>query len=399
MSITIRGNVYYLRFRLFGQSLSVRTSATRKKDAQAIERDLLVAIRIGDCSWVDPAVRETIIRLYDNRQWEYPHGLILADDKRKSVKPEPLLTLWRAIELTFNHPGIKGTPKTHRYKDFAFHLVKKMGKNIPMANIWAREILQYQVERQNDGASNSTINKEVYFLSKVYGVLTELKLVHENPCKLVKSLSERSGQIEAYIGYDDYCRMDREAPHFFQPILATLYMTGMRRNEVLNLRRSDLHMDKRLILLGSQATKEAKRKRVPIHRELLTYVQQALSVQSLRDDHVFLRDGKFVTPDQVRKAWTKITSGMVPRPRLHDLRHTFKTNCRRSGIDLEIRESILGHALKVKDVSSRYGRISNEEFVRAIDQLTFEHGETEIVREDAAYKTKCAQNVYKTQVG
>ena len=103
-----------------------------------------------------------------------------------------------------------------------------MGKNIPMENIWAREILQYQVERQNDGASNSTINKEVYFLSKVYGVLMELKLVHENPCKLVKSLSERSGQIEAYIGYDDYYRMDREAPHFFQPILATLYMTGMR---------------------------------------------------------------------------------------------------------------------------------------------------------------------------
>jgi hypothetical protein len=61
--------------------------------------------------------------------------------------------------------------------------------------------------------------------------------------------------------------------------------------------------------------------------------------------------------------------------------------------------SFKSHALKVKDVSSRYGRISNEEFVRAIDQLTFEHGETEIVREDTAYETKCAQNVYKTQVG
>jgi hypothetical protein len=72
------------------------------------------------------------------------------------------------------------------------------------------------------------------------------------------------------------------------------------------------------------------------------------------------------------------------------LRHTFKTNYRRPGIDDEIREFISGYALKVKDVSSRHGRISNEEFVRAIDQLTFEHGETEIVMEDAAYETKCA---------
>ena len=68
-----------------------------------------------------------------------------------------------------------------------------------------------------------------------------------------------------------------------------------------------------------------------------------------------------------------------PWPRFHDLRHTWKTNARRSGMDPEIREAILGHSTKERSVSERYGRISDKELVNAIDSMTFDHGETEIL--------------------
>ena len=68
-----------------------------------------------------------------------------------------------------------------------------------------------------------------------------------------------------------------------------------------------------------------------------------------------------------------------PLPRFHDLRHTWKTNARRSGMDPEIREAILGHAERGKSVVERYGRISDQELVQAIDLMTFDHGETEIL--------------------
>jgi hypothetical protein len=48
-------------------------------------------------------------------------------------------------------------------------------------------------------------------------------------------------------------------------------------------------------------------------------------------------------------------------------------------MDQEIRESILGHSSKQRLVSERYGRISNKEPVSAIDSMTFDHGETEIL--------------------
>ncbi|MFA6222651.1 MAG: hypothetical protein WC647_10105 [Desulfomonilaceae bacterium] len=68
-----------------------------------------------------------------------------------------------------------------------------------------------------------------------------------------------------------------------------------------------------------------------------------------------------------------------PRPRFHDLRHTWKTNARRSGIDSEIRESILGHSNRSLDVSERYGIISDDELVAAIDKFTYDHGLTQIL--------------------
>jgi hypothetical protein len=60
-------------------------------------------------------------------------------------------------------------------------------------------------------------------------------------------------------------------------------------------------------------------------------------------------------------------------------------------MDPEIRESILGHWFKEKSVSERYGRISDEELIQAIDAMSFDHGETEIW---AAHKER-TQNVSK----
>jgi integrase len=70
-----------------------------------------------------------------------------------------------------------------------------------------------------------------------------------------------------------------------------------------------------------------------------------------------------------------------PRPRLHDLRHTWLTNARVSKIDHEIRQAILGHSDRMAPVSERYGRISDDELVSVIDLLVTDNGETEILTE------------------
>ncbi len=50
----------------------------------------------------------------------------------------------------------------------------------------------------------------------------------------------------------------------------------------------------------------------------------------------------------------------------------------RSSLPAMIAEAIVGHGNKKKDPRSVYLSISDEDFVREIDGLTFDHGKTEI---------------------
>ena len=93
---------------------------------------------------------------------------------------------------------------------------------------------------------------------------------------------------------------------------------------------------------------------------------------------IFLHNGTpVVHRDQVRWCWGRrvvAESGLNPSLRFHDLRHSWKTNARRSHMDPEIREAILGHATRTRSVSQSYGRISDEELIASIDSMTFDHG-------------------------
>ena len=82
----------------------------------------------------------------------------------------------------------------------------------------------------------------------------------------------------------------------------------------------------------------------------------------------------------MRRSWERAVrrAGLKESITFHDIRHVWKTNARRSGMDEELREDIMGHWNSGKSINSRYGYISNEELVRAIDGFSSDHGETEV---------------------
>src|SRR5208283_5715243 len=88
-----------------------------------------------------------------------------------------------------------------------------------------------------------------------------------------------------------------------------------------------------------------------------------------------------------------------PFPRFHDLRHTWKSNALSSGIDPEIRESIMGHWAKGKTVTERYGRIKDDLLRKAIDSMIFDNGDTEILvgsrKDDGGDQKTCTKSVQK----
>ncbi len=374
MAVKKRGKVYYLRIRPFdGKLINVKTMAQSKAEANKIERAVLTALGARDYRGLDPVSREVCVRIFMNQGWELPPDLL-------DAQPTEELTLWRAIELFLKYPEIKNSPNKERY-DYSFiRLVEKWGKDFPVKKIWIPEIKQYQIERLKEGAACSTINKEKAALSRLFQVLMELRLMDVNPARLVKNLNEKSGERQVYISFDHFCQIVEKLPLWLRPIAQTAYYTGMRRGEILGLTRKHLKPSGRMIVLGPEDVKEGQWKRVPIHRDLVPILEEILKVRLIGSDHLFLIEGRPPCEHSLRKPWVQAVNevGLDPAPHFHDLRHAWKANARRSGMDPEIRESIMGHWYRGRSVSERYGRISDAELIRAIDGMSFDHGETDI---------------------
>jgi integrase len=375
--VTKRGNNFYLRIRPFGgKEIGVKTQARSKTEAKQTEMAVMTACRSGDYRALDPISREICVRMFRNQAIEIPSDLLVSEP----VQDE--LTLRRGVELFIKYPGINTSPNRERYEQAFEHIVDHWGSERPVKSIWIPDIKEYQIRRLNEEAAPSTINKEKSALSKMFQVLLELRHLDINPARLVRNLSEKNSKRGAYVSFKDFQSIVELLSAWFRPIAQTAYYTGMRRGEVLGLTRKSVRLDRRLILLGSQETKERQRKRVPIHRDLAPILEDVMKVQAMGTERIFLHNGMPVTHrDEVRWCWDRKVAkveDLDPVPRFHDLRHTWKTNARRSGMHPEIEKSIMGHASRARGVHEGYGVISDQELMRAIDSMTFEHGDTEI---------------------
>ncbi len=373
MAMKKRGKTWHLRIRPFGsQQIWVSTGTRLKSEAENIEKQILVACKAQDYGFLDPTARKVCIQMFRNQGWEMPACLSVED------KVTDELTLWKGIELCLKYPEVRNSLNRERMEHAFVHLVRLWGKDFPVKRIWIPEIKKYQVERLHEGASASTVNKERSALSKMFQVLIEMELCDRNPVRLVRGPDERDGRREVYVSLDDFNSITANLPLWLKPLVQTLYMTGMRRGEAMCLTWDNINLDSRIIRLHAHQTKERQPKRIPIHRLLVPILRARDKVRSIASDRVFLT-GRGTPPseDSLRKPWTQAVraAGLDPAPTIHDLRHVWKTNAMRSRMDYEIREAILGHG---RGIAGRYGRISDDDLVCAIDGMSLDNGPTEI---------------------
>ncbi|MFA6224471.1 MAG: tyrosine-type recombinase/integrase [Desulfomonilaceae bacterium] len=153
--------------------------------------------------------------------------------------------------------------------------------------------------------------------------------------------------------------------------------SGIRRGEIINLERKDVDLISRIIKLVPDRTKKDKFKRIPIHKDLIPFFET--KVHNLLSDRVFLKNGDPLKAGDFKHPWRLAIQGMDQRLRLHDVRAVFITNCRRSGIPESVLQAIVGHVDRMRPITQRYGRVSDQELLDAIDKLVTDHGSTEVL--------------------
>jgi integrase len=240
------------------------------------------------------------------------------------------------------------------------------------------------------------VNRELSVLSGIFRWQVENESLDFNPCLLVKRLP--ANQRDSYLSWEDFNRLLEHA-WWLRSILVVLYYTGMRFNEVVNLRWELYKSERRMVLLPPDMTKEGRNpnktrlrvKRVPLRWEVMELLEQTRGGDNVVkatgpvfgyagrfNNHCGTYQGKLIDRSMGRKCWARaIRLSDLPGLQMRDLRHTWKTNAQRSGIDPSVRNLIVGHSGQ-RSVEDRYIRVSDEELLRAVDAMTFDNGCTEI---------------------
>lgn len=213
------------------------------------------------------------------------------------------------------------------------------------------EIRSWIVHLFDIGISKKTINRKLSSLRTFYKWLKKEGMVKSNPLAKVngpkneKRLpqfakeSELSGEKLDMLFTDGFegCR-DRL-------MLEMFYQTGVRLTELINLKDSDVQLDK-IKVLG----KRNKERIIPIANELANLIKKYRYLRDLNGistNYLFvLKNGNKLYPKFVyRKINDYLGSATsLDKTSPHVLRHTFATHMLNNGAGLETLKDLLGHA-------------------------------------------------------
>jgi len=167
-----------------------------------------------------------------------------------------------------------------------------------LSSITPKDILDYQSIRLANGKKPATINRELACLKHLFNFAKQReKFFGENPVSKVKFLEENN-QIERVLtSEEEVTLLDTCASHL-RPIILTAIHTGMRKNELLSLKWSNVDLDNNLITIESTNTKNKKLKRVPIN-SLLRKLLLEQKLKTSFSSYVFFKSRRESLPRQI----------------------------------------------------------------------------------------------------
>jgi len=225
----------------------------------------------------------------------------------------------------------------------------------------------------------ATVNRHFMFVSGVLAEAVRRGYLDRNPASRIPQLPEHNDKLRWLTDAEEQ-RLLAFAPDFLQPLILTSIHTGMRKGEILRLKRADLDFEQRLLQV-TQA-KNHRVRYIPMNEDLMALLRSIPVFVGKKGPSPYV----FTNPEtgtgfrnidhSYREAVRKAGLDGV---NFHTLRHTFASRLVQAGVPLNTVRELLGHGTMQETM--RYAHLAPNNLHEAVAVLA-KKGPTETPAKD-----------------
>ena len=232
-------------------------------------------------------------------------------------------------------------------EEFCYFL-EKNGKD-DISKVDRKDIRSFMGELLSYGYRKSSVSRKLSAIKSFCKFLEINKIIKGNPSVSVKT-PKTERYIPSFLSEEemrkmlDFPALEKELDIRNKAILETLYATGIRASELVNLDLSMFDMKSKLIRVYGKGKKE---RIIPVARAAFEALNRYISeARGYKEGALFLsKSGKRLTQRDlqriVKKAIIKVATLNQMSP--HTMRHTFATHLLNRGANLRAVQELLGH--------------------------------------------------------
>lgn len=266
---------------------------------------------------------------------------------------------WIEISYTKEKKEIPNTYKAAYKRLEDFH-------DMPFSEIRTRHIQGVVDSCPRGFATKKTIKSLCNMLFKF---AIDCEIVGTNYASNVKLPTRGLSEIHHPFEPEDLKILWKHTDDFIVDVALALCYTGLRPNELIQMRNENVYLEKRY-MVGGMKTAAGKNRVIPIAEKIFPIIEKWY-----QKENAYLlmnpRDGKPIADyKKLRRMWNRseILSTLSRKHLLHDGRHTCATLLDNAGVNIKISQLILGHVSS--DVTRRvYTHKTIQQLIDAINLI------------------------------